>query len=483
MVMKRPDQLVLLALLAVTLLRYIAIAVTPLGLDVEEAQYWLWSQTPDAGYFSKPPMIAWLIGVSTMVLGDTLFGVKAPAPLIQLVSALLIGRVARIAGGDAAGRLAMLVWITLPAGAIAGFVFSTDGPMLLFLLAMLVVLAPLSLGRHLTLQQAGLAGILAGLAMMAKYAAVYLPAGLVLWWLWEGRRARSLSIPHIAVFSLGVLVSMSPNILWNLGHGFVTVAHLEHNANLDAGAPSLLRSLEFLVAQAGVVGPLVFGLAVAAVIAGRREPEARFWIALAAPAIVAIGIQAYLSDANANWAVASWPPLIVLLCRWLAMPRDAGAGRWKPRLGNAAVAVNAALALVVLSASVAGSLGPLTPASDPLRRLKGWQEHGRELGRFMDGHNAGVVVTQRRRDAAKLHWELRGSGHVVEIQDPDGVAENHYEQRHPWRPSGRRIVLVTSEAAPPQLPDVDFAGTSVQSVQRISKKRSRILVFHLGMER
>ena len=482
--MSNPDRLVLLALLAVTVLRYIAIAATPLGLDVEEAQYWLWSQTPDAGYFSKPPLVAWVIGTTTAAFGDTVFGIKAAAPLIQLVSALLVGRVAQTVGNAAAGRLAALVWITLPAGAIAGFVMSTDSPMLLFLLAMLAVLAPLSLGRGLSPGRAGLAGIFAGLAMMAKYAAVYLPAGLVLWWLWAGRRTHPLSVPHMLAFGLGLLAALAPNILWNFGHGFVTVAHLGHNANLEAATPSLARSLGFLAAQAGVVGPLVSVLAAAAVVAGWPRPEARFWIALAAPAITVITVQAYFSDANANWAVASWPPLVVLLCVWLAGPhRRAGRTRWKALLGGGALAVNGILALGLLAASIAGSLGPLAPASDPLRRLRGWDNHGLELAGFMDGHGAAAVVTQRRRDAAKLHWELRGSGHAVEIHNTGGIPRNHYEQRHPWQPSGRRIVLVTGEDAAPELPGVEFSGISQRSVQRIGDNRSRVLVFHLGVER
>ena len=481
--MSNPDRLVILVLLAVTALRYTAIATTPLGLDVEEAQYWLWSQTPDAGYFSKPPLIAWLIGIGTLAFGDTLFGVKAAAPLLQLVSALLIGQVARTASGGPAARLAMLAWISLPAGAIAGFIVSTDSPMLLFLLAMMAVLAPLAAGRRLTPAQAGLAGIFAGLAMMSKYAAIYLPAGIILWWLWEGRRGHPFSARHLLAFAAGLLAAMAPNILWNLSHGFVTVAHLGHNANLDAATPSLGRSLAFLGAQAGVVGPLVFALTLAALFMGRKTPGYRFWVSLAAPAIAVITVQAYFSDANANWAVASWPPLLVLLCNWLTTPQGGiGASRWRPRLGWAALAVNGVLAAFILGVSVAGSLGPLTPDSDPLRRLRGWQEHGRELAGFLDANGAVAAVTLRRRDAAKLHWELRGSGYLVEIHDGDGIPSNHYEQRHPWRLSGRRIAVVSGDAPPPALPGVDYLGPSLESVQPIAEGRSRTLVFHLGVE-
>ena len=58
------NRFVLLVLVGLTLLRTAAVAISPLDLGVDEAQYWLWSQSPDFGYFTKPPLIAWIIGVA-----------------------------------------------------------------------------------------------------------------------------------------------------------------------------------------------------------------------------------------------------------------------------------------------------------------------------------------------------------------------------------------------------------------------------------
>ena len=43
------------------LARCLAIINSPLELSADEAQYWLWSNHLSWGYFSKPPLIAWLI--------------------------------------------------------------------------------------------------------------------------------------------------------------------------------------------------------------------------------------------------------------------------------------------------------------------------------------------------------------------------------------------------------------------------------------
>ena len=59
---------VLLTLVFITLSRIYILFVSPIELSVDEAQYWHWSQNLDFGYFTKPPLIAWTIGLSTKIL-------------------------------------------------------------------------------------------------------------------------------------------------------------------------------------------------------------------------------------------------------------------------------------------------------------------------------------------------------------------------------------------------------------------------------
>ena len=53
-------------LLAVNLFKLAVARCFPLIGD--EAYYWLWSRRPALGYFDHPPMVAWLITLSTAVL-------------------------------------------------------------------------------------------------------------------------------------------------------------------------------------------------------------------------------------------------------------------------------------------------------------------------------------------------------------------------------------------------------------------------------
>jgi hypothetical protein len=465
-------------LLVITALRLIAIAITPLGLDVEEAQYWLWSQTPDAGYFSKPPMIAWWIGLTTALAGNTEFGVRLAAPFLQLISALLIWRIAGEAYDRRAGTLAALIWISLPASAIGGIVMSTDSPMLLFLLAMILVLTPLAKGERVSAIEATVAGIFAGLAMMSKYAAIYLPLGLLIWWFWQGRMDRTVKPRLVFLFLTGMLISLSPNLIWNFNHGFVTVGHLSHNANLDESTYSILRALNFLLSQAGVIGPLVLACWIFSLIGSDGSRLSRFWISLSIPALATITVQAFMSDANANWALASWPSAIVLLSGWLSRNWRG----WSRIFGQVSIGVNFILGFFLLASIMVGSLGPLTPASDPFRRLRGWDQHASDLAKVLEEWPAEVIVAERRGIAAKLFWALRDTDVAVELIDFNGIADNHYEHRHPWTPvEGRRVILVNETAT------IENNGLTPHhrpslSKTTISHRRERALYIHPAIE-
>lgn len=59
-------------ILVVSLSIYRAVMLYTINPDlyVDEAYYWVWSQQFDWGYYSKPPMVAWIISIATSLFGD-----------------------------------------------------------------------------------------------------------------------------------------------------------------------------------------------------------------------------------------------------------------------------------------------------------------------------------------------------------------------------------------------------------------------------
>jgi len=91
---------------AVTAARIAALASDRTDLFVDESQYWLWGQSLDLGYYSKPPLIAWLIrGVTELLGSDAPFVVRLPGAILHGAAALIVGAVAaRLLDARHAGR-------------------------------------------------------------------------------------------------------------------------------------------------------------------------------------------------------------------------------------------------------------------------------------------------------------------------------------------------------------------------------------------
>ena len=86
----------LIAVAVLTAYRFISVSALQLPLHYDEAQYLGWSLAPDFGYFSKPPMIAWVIGLARSVCGPSEACVRAPAALACALAALFAAAAARV---------------------------------------------------------------------------------------------------------------------------------------------------------------------------------------------------------------------------------------------------------------------------------------------------------------------------------------------------------------------------------------------------
>ena len=62
----------------------------------EEAYYWNYAQHLDFGYLDHPPMVAWIIRLSTSIFGNNPFAVRLPALLCWFAAAIFAWKSARL---------------------------------------------------------------------------------------------------------------------------------------------------------------------------------------------------------------------------------------------------------------------------------------------------------------------------------------------------------------------------------------------------
>ena len=80
----------LLAGLFVLRLLYLFPFTAEFDLAADESYYWDWGRRPDWGYYSKPPMIGWLMGLVGWLSSNSEFAIRLAALGFGTVSLALI---------------------------------------------------------------------------------------------------------------------------------------------------------------------------------------------------------------------------------------------------------------------------------------------------------------------------------------------------------------------------------------------------------
>src|SRR5436305_15296896 len=74
----------------------VGLKLSTVDLFYDEAQYWAWSRELAFGYFSKPPLLAWIIAAAESICGSSEACVRAPAPILYFGTSLLVYAIARV---------------------------------------------------------------------------------------------------------------------------------------------------------------------------------------------------------------------------------------------------------------------------------------------------------------------------------------------------------------------------------------------------
>jgi 4-amino-4-deoxy-L-arabinose transferase-like glycosyltransferase len=360
-------------LLALTGARIWALFHNPVGLYYDEAQYWMWSRTFDWGYFTKPPLVAWVIAGTTALFGDAEWAVRLAAPLAHAVAASAVFALGRAMYGAWPGFWAGAGWLLLPGVFFSSSIISTDA-----LLLPLWAIALFAMWRLMTTRAWAWAIILGGAVgggLLAKYAMLYffVCTAVAAWWMPPVREA--LAKGRGVVATLIALAILAPNIAWNVQNGFATARHTVSNARLDSHLFNLDELFEFLGGQFLVFGPLVFLVLLwllwrawgrSAVL----QDQDKFLIAYILPPLAFVSHIAFVSRANANWAAVTFPAIVV----WVTGALFTSRGGRRFLLG--AVAVNAAIGAAML----ATALDPVgSNRFKGVRTARAWDETARQI--------------------------------------------------------------------------------------------------------
>jgi len=394
----------------------------PLDLSPDEAHYWHWSRHLAWSYYSKGPLVAWLIRgscelfgpLSESLVGSPMLAVRLPA--LACHAALLAGwyilTVTTLKSHRAALALVAMA-LTLPTVIASAVLMTIDPPFLACWCWAAVGVwkglsgpIPLPAGRGVGSSPAGgsgslawwlLAAICSTLGVLAKYPMVLLPCGVFGYLLFYQRN--ELKRPGFWLFVLGSVVGMIPVFVWNAANDWVTFKHVGRQAAGSTGGEiRWLGPLTFMIGQTGFLLGVWFFVWVAAAWSNRRsaDPARAFLWWSCVPVWSVFAIASFKASGQINWPAAAYITGFVLCVAWV---RDRLNGPYrKPvaRLVSFGLALGLALSILAhypatMRAAFVAVSGPPTERDptpsrkyDPTARLRGWRTLAKEVDVIRD---------------------------------------------------------------------------------------------------
>ncbi len=228
-----------------------------LPLTPQEAYYWSWSRELSLSYFDHPPLASYSIWLTTLLGGQTIFGIKLAAVLWFLGMNIIWARLIQ----EMFENSDQTFWTVLALNAtivfeLYGFVITPDTPLLFAWTACIYALWKLVQSDHPKWWY--LAGFFMGLAWLGKYSGIMLVPSVLLFTMVSKQQRKWLLTPHpyLAV-GLSILI-FAPVLIWNYQHDWVSFAFQGSRRTSSMGQWELRFVGELLGSQFFILTPYLF---------------------------------------------------------------------------------------------------------------------------------------------------------------------------------------------------------------------------------
>jgi len=362
-----------------------------LPLYSDETYYWLWSKKLALSYFDHPPMVAYLIKLTTL-FGDAVWEIRLAAPLLMAGTIYLLYTLAKLIFDERAALYTFYILLSSFIVQGASTIITPDIPLIFFWsLTLYAAYRYIELDEKRYALWMGMAG---GALLLSKYTGILLPASLGVYLLIY-RPKLFLDRYLYAAIALCIVIFM-PVIYWNSLHDFVSFKfQLGHGI-----AEEKLFHPEYFFTFAGeqlaVFHPLYL-LPLLYFIVKDRELFTRKKLFLLLPFLLTLGFFLYFAafkKANTQWAAPAYLSASILLGYYLSQRR--------------AVKLIVAAALVTLTVILVIK----TPAGDAIPAVRNFKARAVKINNF-------------DREIRALKLDIDSYDHII-IDDYHGTDVAYY---------------------------------------------------------
>jgi len=320
----------------------------------DEVYYWTYALYPDISHFDHPPMLGFLIQLTTFNLAfESELFIRLGAVLLGTFNIWLVFLIGKNLRDALTGFYAAVLYTaSIYAFIIAGTFILPDTPQLSFWL-LSVYLLLISVTGPVKRQTKGyllLAGLSIGLAMLSKYTSVFLLSGAFIFVLLDNRQwFKTKELYLSAIISL---IFFLPVFIWNFNNDFISFTFQSDRVGIFESG---IRSDFFFTELGGQMlynNPVNFILGVLALIACFRGKismnplKARLLLWISLPLIALFLFFSPFRHTLPHWTGPAWTTIIFLTAAYL---RELDVKRAKERLFQPVLWISLGLLVIVIS--------------------------------------------------------------------------------------------------------------------------------------
>jgi 4-amino-4-deoxy-L-arabinose transferase-like glycosyltransferase len=393
----------------------------------DEAYYWQWSRYLALGYHDHPPMIAWLIYLSTTLFGHHEMAVRLPSVLCFATASVYMFLLAHRWFGARSAMLTVILTQSILAFNAGAIIATPDSPLMAAWAGAIYHIARAY--EDGTWYQWILGGIWFGLGMLSKYTmAILAPLAFLVGLLHATPRKQLVRIWPYTGFLLGCLMFL-PVIFWNIDHGWNTFRHTAYQGGVDQSTGlHLTYLLEFIGSQAGLLSPLVFLLLLCVWFQAFRLPlSQRPWIRVylfmtSFPVVAVFALLSLHTRVEGNWPGPAYLSAAVWISAYIAQVTDSRKNRKIDRFSKKLWPGALGLSYLLTGVILLHVLWPVVPVSVKLDRVAretlGWKALAKqvsELHQTMPNPNKTFIFSQSYQTASELAFYIPGNPRTVSI--------------------------------------------------------------------
>lgn len=295
-----------------------------LELGNDEAYYWLYSQYVQWNYFDHPPMVSIWIRLFTANLSLEQFEgfIRLASVTGAVLSSWFLFRTVALLHSERAGWfVAVLYNISFYSAVTAGLYILPDSPQMVFWTAGLLLIARITKEENSWFNWL-LFGVVAGLCIMSKVHGAFLWIGVGGYVLFK--KNAWLKKPQLYIALLITMVVISPIFFWNLQYNFATFRFHSNRVDVEELVFRWRYFFRELANQVGFNNPVVFSLAIAAIVNFYRgkigyQPALAIYMLIGIPlAFLLLFVSIFRNVTLPHWSGPAYVSLMPLAAIYLA---------------------------------------------------------------------------------------------------------------------------------------------------------------------